>query len=214
MGCAWFVDQPSEPFAVRPPTARTFFPDIICSNIGPVHCWLVPRQLLLQAGGFDAQIQQFEDWDLWCQVALTGATLVPTPFVGAYYRRHASCQSETSPTIERCRGHAAVMRRLGNGLLQDESLLSQHGEPLFWSVWTALHRGRRAGMSWQELQPLVSHLSALVRHGPPAVVNTRFARLMRMVGVRWAETLRGMYRRDGDRPGTTAGWPETTHQNN
>ncbi len=195
MGCAWFKDDPSQPFATRTPRATSFFPGIISQNLAPAHCWLVPRDLVVRVGGFGDDIQQFEDWDLWCRIALTGASLNAVDYVGAYYRRHDHCQSESSPLIERCRGHAAVMRRLSDGILANDPLLQQHGKALFWSVWTALSRGRREGMDWGELTPLARNLSEISRRGPRDVTASRFGRLIRLCGVRCAETVRSVFHR-------------------
>ena len=192
MGCAWFEHDPARPFAVKAPPASSFFPSIISGNIGPIHCWLVPRELLLEVGNFAEDIQQFEDWDLWCQIALKRVPLVTLDYIGAYYRRHEVCQSVTSPNIERCRGHAAVMRRLSDGVLQSDDLLQRHGEPLFWSAWTSLNRARRAGMGWKDLEPLVKNLAEIASRGPREVRESRFGRLIRLCGVRCAETVRNV----------------------
>jgi glycosyltransferase involved in cell wall biosynthesis len=196
MGCAWFEHDPANPFAKRMPSATTFFPHIIQGNLGPIHCWLVPRELVLRVGSFNPSIQQFEDWDLWCQIALTGAPLVTVPYVGAYYRRHNVCQSVTSPSVERCRGHAAVIQRLGDGIVWNRYLMRRYGVSLFWSTWTALHRGRLSGMSWKELEGLADNLLELARRGPDDLRKVRFARLIRLCGVRCAETIRGIYSND------------------
>ena len=41
MGCAWFHDDPAMPYTKNLPEQCRFFPDIIQSNLNPIHCWLV-----------------------------------------------------------------------------------------------------------------------------------------------------------------------------
>lgn len=190
MGACWFDDDPGQPFRAHLPKAKAFFPDIIRRNIGLVHSWLVPRQVVLDVGGFGGEIQQYEDWDLWCRIGLTGAPLVTIDYAGAHYRRHAQAQTKVSAQKERARGHAAVLERLATGMLERPELLAAHGETLFWSTWTALHRGREYGLSWKELSGLVNCLEEIVRRGPAAVRSTRFGKLIRLFGVRWAEMIR------------------------
>jgi glycosyltransferase involved in cell wall biosynthesis len=50
------------------------------------HCVVLPRQLLLDLGGFDTSLITSEDWDLWLRIARTGATFVGVPEGLAYYR--------------------------------------------------------------------------------------------------------------------------------
>lgn len=190
MGFATFETDPDKASSVRKATAKRFFPEIIGGCFGPPHCWLAPKQLVAQVGGFTGSIQQFEDWDLWCRVALTGAPLVSVDYIGALYRRHAKSQSVTSPSIERSRGHVAVMENLSDGMLQQDDLLKAHGHDLFWATWTALHMGRKRGMPWPELEPLAANIERIVRCGPANVRDMRFARLIRWLGVRWADRLR------------------------
>jgi glycosyltransferase involved in cell wall biosynthesis len=192
MGCAYFERDPNVPFAVWMPDADQFFPKVIQANLCPIHCWLVPRDLIVQVGGFNPRIQQFEDWDLWCQVALTGAPLVRVAYAGAYYRRHASSQSDTSPSVERSQGHVSVMERLSRGILDRADFLEKYGDVLFWSAWVALHRARLRGVPWDELRPLAANLAELARRGPSTVTRTRFARMMKVLGVRYADMLRSV----------------------
>ncbi|MFO1019584.1 MAG: glycosyltransferase family A protein [Planctomycetales bacterium] len=75
------------------PLEQAFLPGLITRNLGPVHAYLVPRELVFQAGGFDASFPACEDWDLWLRIALQGGLLVSIPEVGAYYRRYAGSMS-------------------------------------------------------------------------------------------------------------------------
>lgn len=193
MGRADFTDDPQQPFRTIVPEAQEFFPAIIGGNFGPPHTWMAPKEIVLKAGGFRTDLQLFEDWDLWCRVALAGAKLATTPFVGAYYRHHSKSQMSTEPPIRKARGHAVLMQDLCLGMLKQPDLLSQHGEKLFWAAWTSLHRARNAGASWEELRGLRSAIQAVIQNGPPAVRSIRYARLMRVFGIPLAETVRNLF---------------------
>jgi glycosyltransferase involved in cell wall biosynthesis/peptidoglycan/xylan/chitin deacetylase (PgdA/CDA1 family) len=51
-----------------------------------IHCLVLRRRVVVQAGGFDADLKTSEDWDLWLRVARTGALFVGVPLPLAYYR--------------------------------------------------------------------------------------------------------------------------------
>jgi glycosyltransferase involved in cell wall biosynthesis len=199
MGFRPFREKVEEPLSEQTYDFETFFPAIIGGNFGPQHNRLIPRELAIRAGCFDPTMFLFEDWLFWCRVALCDARLAPVPIVGAYYRRHDNTMSDTAAPVAAIRGHARVMTELGAGVLGRPDLLEHHGVPLFWGTWTAFHRGQRAGLTTKELDPLVRHLERIVREGPKEVRNIKFARLIRLLGVRWAERLRNLVaRRSGD----------------
>lgn len=190
MGCTWFYDDPSTPYATRVPPQSRFFPEIIQSNLNPIHCWLVPKELINQVGGFRGNLIWFEDWDMWCRVGLTGAPLIRVEHFGAHYRRHPAAQLATTKKADLARGHASLLERLCAEMLQRPDLLETCGLDLFWCAWTGIHRARKLGVSWTELEPLAAQLSDLSRKGPLSVRQLRFARVIRCVGVRTAETAR------------------------
>lgn len=190
MGGAWFTESPERPTHTRLPTVREFFPEIIQGNIGIVHAWFVPRKLMLQAGGFQPRLTIFEDWECWCRVGLQGATLVPVPFIGAYYRRHSTSMMAVAARKNVIHGHVAVMETLGRGILADSQLLERCDIQFFWSACVALERAQQNTVPWAELQPLVSIIEQVVRRGPQVARDSRFAMAIRYVGLRWAMRLR------------------------
>jgi hypothetical protein len=145
----------------------------------------------------------YEDWHFWCRVALLGTPLVSVPFVGASYRRHASSMMATAPTPAVIKGHLQVMEVLCPGILGRDDLLQKHGEVLFWCAWTALHRARQQGMSWKELGWLAGYIREIARGRPQGLCHSTFARVVRLIGIRWAEALRGLVVR-GHAPTTPA----------
>jgi hypothetical protein len=138
----------------------------------------------------------YEDWHFWCRVALMGTPLVSVPFVGAYYRRHPTSMMATAPTPAVVKGHLQVMEVLCPGILGSEDLLQKHGDVLFWCAWTALHRARQQGHSWRDLAWLAGYLRQIAARGPAELRRATFARMVRVMGVRWAETLRTLMGRD------------------
>jgi GT2 family glycosyltransferase len=199
MGTRYFTDDPAVPYRVRIPESSEFFPAIVRGNIGSVHCWLTPRALLRQIGGFRNTMRYFEDWDLWCQVGLSGARLMPVPFAGAYYRRYPSSQSHSARAADRCRGHAAIMERLIGDVLPRNELLGLCSDDLFWCGWAAMHRARRAGVAWRELRGLAQRLNDLVRSGRGSFQSGRFVKVARLLGIRNAERLRRFFGRASER---------------
>jgi hypothetical protein len=192
MGCAWFKEDPTAPYAERMPEATSFFPSIIESNLAPPHCWLTPVDAVRKAGGFNAEMQWFEDWDLWWRVGLLEPELVGVRHLGALYRRHPGSQLAVAKLADCARGHAVLMARMGAAFLERPDLLERYGSRLFWSCVTALDRARSQGVAWSELASLVTVLSRLARLGPPAIRTTRLARSMRAVGVRASTTIHGL----------------------
>jgi glycosyltransferase involved in cell wall biosynthesis len=196
MGCAWFHEDPAAPFAVRPYDMDNFFPAIIQGNFGPQHNRLVPRDVTLRAGCFDPTLSVYEDWHFWCRVALLGTPLVSDPFVGAYYRRHPSSLLATARSLAFVHDQLRIMEVLCRGILDRDDLLQKHGEVLFWCAWTALHRARQEGMSWRDLGWLADYIRHIAQRGPAELRRATFARMIRVMGVRWAETLRTLLGRN------------------
>jgi glycosyltransferase involved in cell wall biosynthesis len=208
MACGFFTEDPRQPFHVQRPNGVKFFPNIFGGNIGAIHCWLTPTDLLREVGGFCGPLQYFEDWDLWAQIGLAGATLAPIDFVGCYYRRFAGAQSHTAPKVERSLGHATVLQRLIDGMLQRRSdLLETCAEKAFWGGWTALHRSRELGASWSQVAPLARTLRELVRRSPASLRQTSFARMVRFLGMRCAEAIRNSFVRNGEQSVATTADP-------
>jgi glycosyltransferase involved in cell wall biosynthesis len=204
MGFAWFTHDPKEPSLVQTAEADEFLPGIIGGNFGPPHCWLTPINIVRQVNGFHSPLRWFEDWDMWCRIALTGAKLTSVQHVGALYRQHSQSQLATTKKDDRSRGHVCVMERLGRGLLERKDLLSRHGVPMFWSGWSAYHRALETGVSWNEVKSLAWVLEEVVRCGPSDLRRSTFGRLIRALGLRWADGLRDLMVRKGHASGSNS----------
>jgi glycosyltransferase involved in cell wall biosynthesis len=191
MGWAEFRERPECPHYTRRPRLSSFFPEIIRTNFGPQHTRLVPQAAAVAAGGFPPGMQIYEDWLFWIRVALLGTPLVSVDFVGAFYRRHPSSCLAAAPAADVVRGHVRVMEELCRRVMAERpDVVADHGPLLFWAAWTALHRARQFGWSWDELRPLADGIDRLARSAP--VSHMRFPRLIRAIGVPWAEALRNL----------------------
>ena len=190
MECAIFIDDPQTPeFVQNQREATAFFPQILSSNLGGIHCWLTPTEIVRQTGGFCESMTYYEDWDFWARVALTGARLVPVSFVGAYYRRHPGAQTPSAKKVARKLGHVCVMERLLDGMLKQPKLVSEFGGEAFWAAWSAARSARELGIPWQELTNLTHAMATMLRVGPPALTKSKFAWAARLFGVRGAMKL-------------------------
>ena len=107
-GHAAFTDDPRKPIRITMAPLHGWLPEIIHQNLGPPGCWMVSKEVILQAGCFHAPMRYFEDWDLWWRVALTGTTYVPVPMVGFLYLPavsavaigdHTQCRSGLGPRL-------------------------------------------------------------------------------------------------------------------
>lgn len=186
MGCQWFRDEAENPYSVEPARHHAFYPEIMEGNFGPPNCWLVPRSIVLAAGGFCETMRWFEDWDLWWRVGLKASALIPVDYAGAKYRQHANSQLATTKPRDRAFGHATLVARMAREVMTHGDVLNAHGDRLYWSVWSALKHAREKGVSWQELSSLGQHLVALSTNGPDSVRRLRSARLVRLFGLRAA----------------------------
>lgn len=191
MGYSTFLEDDRTPLMTHQPPAGEFLSTIISRNPGAPHCYLTPAEIVREANGFCDDLVYFEDWDFWCQVALTGAPLVPVDFVGAYYRRHPHAQTPSANKADRKLGHVVVMQRMIAGLRDRPALLERHGKQAFWAGWAALRSARDLGIGWSELRPLTDQMQALLKQGPQALRRSKFGRLARWLGLPLAMTVQG-----------------------
>jgi peptidoglycan/xylan/chitin deacetylase (PgdA/CDA1 family) len=77
-----------------------------------IHCVVTRRQLLVDIGGFDAQLEVCEDWDLWQRVTRTGIKIKMVPEVLAIYNFGEATLSTNSAKM--LRDGLTVLRR-GHG---------------------------------------------------------------------------------------------------
>ena len=192
--CGYFRESPLECFSTTSPKVDNFFPHIIMTNFSPPHSYLVPADIARRTGGFAEHLTYYEDWDFWCQVALTGAELVCVDTVSCFYRRTAGSQLGKSSALDRSRGHVAVMQRLICGMLdRRKDVISKHGDIAFWQGWTAFHQSRKLGATWGELRPLAEALQELLNICPRSLRNSRFGFAIRTLGISAADRIRSLF---------------------
>ena len=190
MGSATFLgDERTTFLSTVTPQVDDFLATVVSRNPGLIHAYLTPTDLVKQVGGFSDSLVYFEDWDFWCQVALTGAPLVPVDFVGALYRRHSNAQTPSAKKVDRKLGHVRVIQRLLEGLLDSDDLTERYGQQAFWSSWAALRSARDLGIRWGELKPLTMLVQQLLQRGPTELRTSRFGRTARLLGLRNAMRL-------------------------
>jgi len=74
------------PMTYSPKVAGAPFETFAQNCAAAIHCFLLRRQVVHEAGGFDTGLRTCEDWDLWVRIARTGASFVGVPLPLAYYR--------------------------------------------------------------------------------------------------------------------------------
>ncbi|MEO0061579.1 MAG: hypothetical protein RLZZ08_139 [Pseudomonadota bacterium] len=116
-----------------------------------IHCLLLPRQMVVDAGGFDPDLRTCEDWDLWLRLARTGVPFAGTPRALAHYRMRAFSLSTE-------RGGAGDAARVMALALGPDARVA-HPAPRYASGWQDAPENRLA-------QALETQVARLVRGLP------------------------------------------------
>ena len=150
MGWRRFASDPQEePFSDQvPPEIVEPLPRLLHENLGPVHSFLSPRKMVLDAGAFQETLRGVEDWDLWTRLALAGAQFTAVRRVGAYYRQTPGSMVRQRDVMVQARieillrAHREILPRgerlaaLGHDLVQLEHAYlraaSHAGSPIPW----------------------------------------------------------------------------------
>lgn len=72
---------------------------------------LIDREALVRAGGYDPWLTSYEDWDLWCRLALAGATGTVIPRFLINYRCRPDSMMRTEGRMRRDLLHACLIAR-------------------------------------------------------------------------------------------------------
>jgi glycosyltransferase involved in cell wall biosynthesis len=75
------------------PINETLMPLLIQQNVGPVHSFLVERELAACVGGFETELDSCEDWDFWTRCVHAGVTFSTIPNAYAFYRQSPNSMS-------------------------------------------------------------------------------------------------------------------------
>lgn len=196
-GSAWFSGVPTQPYRTEMPQYAEFLPWILAGNFAPIHCWLAPRQSIIDVGRFDVNGIWFEDWDLWCRLGLSGAKLVPVDFICAYYRKHEESRMARVERDRKALGVLRVLERNCAAIAGRTELLHSCAFALFWAGIQAIRESRDCGIPWKALSTLADHLERLAACEPMKGRANRLALLTRMVGLRralWISRMSGSWR--------------------
>lgn len=192
MGWVRFDATPDQPSGAEHANDH-FFPHLLRYQDGfgvPIHCRLTPTSVIRRIGGFREHLTYMEDWEFWYRVALSGAELAPTGFVGAFYRnRPGSVTNEISDEDREC-DRIAVAEHILESFEDHRATLNGFAVDLFWSAIDVVRRGRSHGISWSRMEGLASRIHELIQRNPETVGRCRFPKMIRWFGLRWAYRLR------------------------
>jgi len=110
-----FFQGDSEYLAVRmPPSPEVADRRMLEGCLCPPHGFLVPRKMVVSAGGFDVNLKCCEDWDMWLRLHFNGAKIISVPKIGAYYRQHPQSMSRNLALVweNRCEMYRRSISRL------------------------------------------------------------------------------------------------------
>jgi glycosyltransferase involved in cell wall biosynthesis len=171
------ADKPDQTLSSAVPQHSELLPALFRGN-NPVHAYLCPRQLVLDAGGFDERLRSHEDWDLWFRVAIVAASVVSVAVIGAGYRQVTGSMSRDQRRMASSFAQLTICQV--PRFLERPDLLAKHGCELARMVYAARRRLRihcGAGAEYDaELTAAVHELRRRGVHpsGPlPVVIQDR-----------------------------------------
>jgi peptidoglycan/xylan/chitin deacetylase (PgdA/CDA1 family) len=68
-------------------------------SMGTIHSFMVRRSLVVEVGGFDSSLATCEDWDLYQRIFRTGAKLVQTSEILAFYESRPGSLSKSAASM-------------------------------------------------------------------------------------------------------------------
>jgi glycosyltransferase involved in cell wall biosynthesis len=109
------------------------------ANQAPVHAYLVPKDLIQKAGGFDVNLKTCEDWDLWIRILQEGAVIKHFPYMGCCYRILMTSMSADAEKmlLQKCK----IFEKINAWLLKEENL-SRYSTKWQWFVSAQLTNNR------------------------------------------------------------------------
>lgn len=155
--------------SLTPAFERNAFPVTALYCPVAVHCVVVKRQALLDAGGFDTTLEVCEDWDLWQRIARTGIRVKMVPEIMAIYViRTASLSTDNSRMLRDGlvvlgRGHKTDTRVIKPAPEFEQGVAPEgyESQAVYLAAWCA---GANIGAG-KDGALLLSQLSGAVTHG-------------------------------------------------
>lgn len=121
-------------------------------NPAPVHAYLVKKDLVVEAGGFDESLKAMEDWDLWLRLIWKGTKVFKAEGVGCVYRifKDSMSSDEEKMFLQRCR----VFEKLNTFWVKDGARLSDQEKKLLLELNLELaYRCMARGLRVRQLLP-------------------------------------------------------------
>ncbi len=130
---------------VYAPRTTDLFPNLACMCSFPTHSLVIRKSLILALDGFDVYLENCEDWDLWQQIARSGAFFGAVHEALARYRTSPKSRSrKTASTL------ASGLRIINRGHSRDERVknpVQEHAEGrpkkglssarIYFTIWPA-----------------------------------------------------------------------------
>ena len=126
----------------RSPT-QTSSHDLALNNFVSTSACIVHRESALIAGGFDIELQNASDWDLWLRLSQMGP-LIPVPGHHAVYHRNAQSLSRAPNQMLHARDDAlrVLEKARGRGVFSNDTLRVARANVLSLSAMRLLSQGR------------------------------------------------------------------------
>jgi glycosyltransferase involved in cell wall biosynthesis len=107
---SWFVSEPGAPHGAWFPWGmdRDVLP---YRNVASTVTALIPRALLEELGGYDPELEAYEDWDLYCRLALAGVEVRVLPRFSFHYRQRPGSRTRVSALAAHERLVATMLAR-------------------------------------------------------------------------------------------------------
>lgn len=172
------------------PHSATFFPVALGNHISHVGCWLIPRGVMDETGGFMPGLRNGEDWLFAAQLGFTGANMKVVRHLGYLYRKHPASQMATATGRDRQRDRLTIMTNICEQVLKRPEFVRELSSHAFWLSWAAIIGARREHVEWREAEPLERALRKLLKADPGIRRSSWTALASSVMGVRWAMRLR------------------------
>lgn len=107
---SWFQTDPAQPVGAWFPWGAER-DALAVRNVASTATALVPRALLEELGGYDPEMDAFEDWDLWCRAVLAGVEFRVVPGFLFHYRQRPGSMMKVHGRVGRERLVARMLER-------------------------------------------------------------------------------------------------------
>ncbi len=115
----WFKgDDPEQTFPVRFPIYEgDILANLLYGNFIHVNSVMIPKNLVIDAGGFDESFKELEDWDLWLRLAVSDFQFACVQQILSKVRVHAG--SMTSDQLKMNRTMVRVLEKNKTAILKN-----------------------------------------------------------------------------------------------